>query len=89
MTDTIPKAASGRYMGISNLATGSAGIFAIMIGGTISDVVNRSVGYGTGPRVAYLLAVAWFVVGAILLRGVVQERASRGPAGETRIAEPA
>ena len=28
MTDIIPKASSGRYMGISNLATGSAGTIA-------------------------------------------------------------
>ena len=33
MTDIIPKASSGRYMGISNVATASAGVVAAFIGG--------------------------------------------------------
>jgi MFS family permease len=82
MTDIIPKAAAGRFMGISNLATASAGIFAIMIGGTLSDFVNRTSGYGQGPRVAYALAVVSFVLGAVFLRGVREPRPSRSEALE-------
>jgi MFS family permease len=82
MTDIIPKAAAGRFMGISNLATASAGIFAIMIGGTLSDFVNRTSGYGQGPRVAYALAVVSFVLGAVFLRGVREPRPSGSEALE-------
>lgn len=69
MTDIIPKASSGRYMGLSNVATASAGVLAIAIGGTLMDVV----GSGEGPRAALWMAVALFGVGAALL-GPVDER---------------
>ena len=38
MTDIIPKASSGRYMGLSNVATASAGVLAVAIGGTVIDL---------------------------------------------------
>ncbi|MEO8468452.1 MAG: MFS transporter [Chloroflexota bacterium] len=72
MTDIIPKASSGRYMGISNVATATAGIVSLLVGGKLMDVVNGIVGYGAGPRAAFLLAVVFFGVGAILLRPVVE-----------------
>jgi MFS family permease len=74
MTDIIPKASSGRYMGISNVATATAGIFAILLGGKLMDLVNAMAGYGTGPRAAFLLAVVLFALGALLLRPVVEPR---------------
>ena len=70
MTDIIPKASAGRYMGLSNVATASAGVLAIAIGGTIMDLV----GGGAGPRAALWLAVALFGVGALLLRPVDERR---------------
>ncbi len=70
MTDIIPKASSGRYMGLSNVATASAGVLALAVGGTLMDVV----GGGQGPRAALWLAVALFGVGAILLRPVDERR---------------
>ena len=42
MTDIIPKASSGRYMGISNLATGSAGTIAQLFGGDRRHGPGRS-----------------------------------------------
>jgi MFS family permease len=72
MTDIIPKASSGRYMGISNVATATAGILAVTTGGVLMDAVNAAFGYGQGPRLAFLLAVAYFALGAILLRPVVE-----------------
>ncbi|MEO8461686.1 MAG: MFS transporter [Chloroflexota bacterium] len=72
MTDIIPKASSGRYMGISNVATATSGIFAVMTGGLLMDRMNALLGYGTGPRMAFGLAVVYFVVGAVLLRPVVE-----------------
>jgi hypothetical protein len=38
------------------------------------DTVNHVVGYGTGPRAALLLGVALYVLGALLLRPVVEKR---------------
>jgi MFS family permease len=73
MTDIIPKASSGRYMGISNLATGSAGTLAQMIGGAlVMDLVNNVAGYGTGPRATMGLGVVCYALGALLLRRVVE-----------------
>jgi MFS family permease len=70
MTDIIPKAASGRYMGLSNVATASSGVLAIAIGGTLMDAL----GDGDGPRAALWFAVSLFGVGALLLRPVDQRR---------------
>ena len=70
MTDIIPKAASGRYMGLSNVATASAGVLALAVGGTIMDLV----GGANGPRAALWMAVALFGVGALLLRPVDERR---------------
>jgi MFS family permease len=70
MTDIIPKASSGRYMGLSNVATASSGVLAVAIGGTLMDVV----GGADGPRAAMWLAVALFGVGAGLLRPVDERR---------------
>ena len=70
MTDIIPKASSGRYMGLSNVATASAGVLAIAIGGAIMDVV----GGPTGPRAALGFGVVLLGIGAILLRPVDARR---------------
>jgi MFS family permease len=87
MTDIIPKASSGRFMGMSNVATASAGILALGLGGVLLDVVNRLLGYGTGPRAAFVLAVVLYGVGAFFLRPV-DERRREEPAsvGATAVA---
>jgi MFS family permease len=78
ITDIIPRAASGRYMGLSNVATSSSTVFAIMTGGLVLDFVNSVAGLGTGPRAAYLLGAAYYVVAMILLRPVVEPDRRRG-----------
>jgi MFS family permease len=78
MTDIIPKASSGRYMGISNLATASAGTLALIAAGPLSDFIN-GFSPGNGPRVAMLLAACWYVVGALLLRPVDERRREDDP----------
>ncbi len=75
MTDIIPKASSGRYMGISNVATASAGVLAVAGGGTLIDLV----GGGNGPRAALWLAVGLFGLGALLLRPVDERRREEPP----------
>jgi len=77
MTDIIPKASSGRYMGISNVATATSGIFAVMTGGLLMDAMNAALGYGNGPRFALGLAVLYYAVGALLLRPVVEPTRAR------------
>jgi MFS family permease len=70
MSEIIPKASSGRYMGLSNVATASASIFALALGGTLMDAIDRAAGQGAGPRAAYGLAVVFFIIGGLLLRPV-------------------
>lgn len=72
ITDIIPRASSGRYMGLSNVATSSSTLFAVMTGGLVLDLVNNVVGLGSGPRAAYLLGAAYYVVAIVLLRPVVE-----------------
>jgi MFS family permease len=72
ITDIIPRASSGRYMGLSNVATGSSTVFAVMTGGLTLDFVNGMFGLGNGPRAAYLLGAAYYVVAMICLRPVVE-----------------
>ena len=85
MTDIIPKAASGRYMGLSNVATASAGVLALAVGGTIMDLV----GGGDGPRAALWVAVALFGLGALLLRPVDERRREDFPGVVTPVAADA
>ena len=85
MTDIIPKAASGRYMGLSNVATASAGVLALAVGGTIMDLV----GGGDGPRAALWMAVALFGLGALLLRPVDERRREDFPVAVEPVAPEA
>jgi MFS family permease len=82
MTDIIPKASSGRYMGLSNVATTSSTVIAVATGGLLLDAVNISVGLGAGPRAAFLLGAAYYVIAALTLRPVVEPpRSERRAAG--------
>ncbi|HEU4673571.1 MAG TPA: MFS transporter [Candidatus Limnocylindrales bacterium] len=84
MTDIIPKASSGRYMGISNVATASSGALAVAIGGTIMDLVGGAFGDPAGPRAAYLAAVVAFAISALFLRRVVEPRPAAPRIGDPR-----
>jgi MFS family permease len=88
MTDIIPRASSGRYMGLSNVATTASTIFAVMTGGLVIDGVNALLGVGAGPRAAFLLGAAYYVVSALTLRPVEEPARGRGrgpaiPSAET------
>jgi len=87
MTDIIPKAASGRYMGMSNVATASAGAFALIIGGPLIDIVGGVDETGAGPRAALMVGVVLFVIAAALLRPVDERR--REDADDLVVAPPA
>jgi MFS family permease len=74
MTDIIPKASSGRYMGLSNVATASSGVLAIAIGGSLMDIVGGPDGGPDGPRAALWMAVVLMGIGALLLWPVDERR---------------
>ncbi len=83
MTDIIPKAASGRYMGLSNVATTASTLIAVATGGLLLDAVNIALGLGSGPRAAYALGAVYYVVAALTLRPVVEPPRLAGPASDT------
>jgi MFS family permease len=87
MTDIIPKAASGRYMGLSNVVTASSTTIAVAIGGLTMDAVGDAVGIGAGPRTVMLLGIIYFTLGALALRRVDEPR--RGRAAEATPMPPA
>lgn len=74
MTDIIPKASAGRYMGVSNVATATNGVVSAFIGGLIIDAFVRAGAPEIGPRVALLVAPLWFAIGALLLLPVDERR---------------
>ena len=55
---------------ISNVATATAGLVGLAIGGLVIDLSNQALGEGAGPRVAIGLSVPLLVIGALLLRPV-------------------
>ena len=81
MTEIIPKDSSGRYMGISNVATATNGVISAFIGGILVDALVSAGNPTLGPRVAFLLAPVWFTLGAILLRPVVEPARLSGRSG--------
>jgi MFS family permease len=80
MSDIVPKASTGRYMGISNVATASAGTVALALGGAaVMDTVNHAFGYGVGPRAALGFGVLCYMLGALLLKPVIERRRELDP----------
>ncbi len=79
MTDIIPKASAGRFMGISNVATATNGVVAGLMGYIIADQFARAGESALGPRVAFLLAPIWYLIGAWLLRPVDERRREEEP----------
>jgi MFS family permease len=84
MTDIIPKAASGRYMGMSNVATASAGPVALVVGGPLLTLFAGA----EGPRLAMIAGLAFFVIGGLLLRPVDPRRREAGAEGGALGAAP-
>src|SRR4029078_12264958 len=70
----LPKASSGRYMGISNVATACAGPFALLTAGTLMDIVGGPEESGSGPRAAVAVSALMFAGAALLLTRVVPQR---------------
>ncbi len=73
MTDIIPKAATGRYMGISNVVTAGAGPVSAAIQGVVMDRVGEF-DFSFGPRAALGIGLAFLVLAALFLRPVDERR---------------
>ena len=89
MTDIIPKSTTGRYMGISAVATGLAGPLGRFIANpllTLLIIIGLAAGldpttnaehssfYASGPRLVILLGVVFLVISAWALRHVDERR---------------
>ena len=70
MTDLIPKAEAGRYMGVSNIATVSAGLIARPILGPVIDAFNNGRTSTVGYRVMFGLVAGFFLLALITLQPV-------------------
>jgi MFS family permease len=82
LTEIIPKVASGRYMGISNVATAASGVAAIAVAlKVVMDTVTVAANPGAGPRAAMLVGIACYGMGALLLRPVRERRADEAGGG--------
>jgi MFS family permease len=86
MTDIIPRASAGRYMGMSNVATGSAGPLSLAIGGVVLDLVTRAGHEALSPRIVFILAVVFFSMAAVTLRPVIEPRRDRRTVAEAAAA---
>ena len=76
LSELVPKAASGRYMGMSQLATALQAVIAVAVGGLVMDLVG-GVDFATGPRAGIAMGVLFYAVGALLLVPVVEPRRRR------------
>ncbi len=85
MTDIIPKANSGRYMGISNVATASAGPVGLALAGLTLYLVTRagvpaggsdleSTLLGAAPRAAIASMLVFLAIATLALRRVDETR---------------
>ncbi len=86
MTDIIPKASAGRYMGLSNVVEATNGPIATSIGGLLMFAVGAALGQAVGARSAMLAAVVAFALGSLLLTQVVEPRRTATPATGPRTA---
>ena len=78
MTDIIPRASAGRYMGMSNVATGASTPISIALGGLVLDTIASGGNEPFSPRAVFLLAVVVFAAAAVTLRPVVEPRRAGG-----------
>jgi len=77
MTDIIPRASAGRYMGMSNVATQSCTPLAMAVGGGVLDIVATAGNEPLSPRVVFVLGVAVYALAAVTLRPVVEPKRGR------------
>ena len=74
MSDVIPKATAGRYMGILNAGTAMAGPVFIIVAGPVQDAVARAVSDPAGPRAAMAVGALFVALAALSLTRVDPRR---------------
>jgi MFS family permease len=86
MTDIIPKATTGRYMGISNVATATAGPLGLTVAGVVLAVVTaaglptptstdiESTLLGAAPRASIAISLVFVALAAWALTKVDEHR---------------
>ena len=84
MTEIIPKASAGRYMGMSNIVEATNGPLATTVGSAVMFSIGYAIGLGAGARAAMLAAIALYALGAALLTAVREPR--RRPVARTATA---
>jgi MFS family permease len=70
ITEVIPPAEAGRFMGISNIATAGSGIIARLVAGGLLDHFNAGpqiLGLPGGYPVIFAIFGTWMVAGALLV----------------------
>jgi len=70
ITEVIPAGESGRFMGISNIATAGSGIIARLIAGPLLDHYNagpRILGLPGGYPVIFAIFALWMIAGSFLV----------------------
>jgi MFS family permease len=73
MSDVIPKATAGRYMGILNAGTAIAGPVFLLVAGPVQDLV-ATISDPLGPRVAMGIAALFVVAAGLTLTRVDPRR---------------
>lgn len=86
MTDIIPKAESGRYMGISNIAVAGAGPIGSAVGGLITFLIalliaDRVAAADVAYRALFVVMALELLVGGLALRRVREPVGSESPVG--------
>ena len=74
MTDIIPLASAGRYMGIANIANSLSGPLGLAIAGPVMDVFLRAGDAAMGARLATGLGIIALALASVLLLGVHPRR---------------
>jgi len=77
MTDIIPLASSGRFMGIANIANSIAGPLGLVVAGPVMDAFFRAGNVSMGPRAAVGLGLVALALACLLLIGVHPRRDPR------------
>lgn len=80
IADLAPEGQAGRTFGLSNTVTALAALLAVVIAGPIADLVN-ALEPGLGYRTIFLISAFEFLLGALLVRRVREERRTERTVG--------
>jgi len=78
MTEVIPLASSGRFMGLANVANSLATPVGLVFAGLVIDYFTRAGNMPMGPRAGIALGVPLLIAAGITLIGVHPRRDPRG-----------